>query len=358
MFRRFVFLYAHMKITHTVIQDFLDNKCTAQEAEMVARHLKKHPELMAVYLKSAWDDAGKESGVPAGYTAAMNEAINAQIGKRTRIIRFRQLVVAASLLVAATAIWLFSPHIQAPQQTLVKAKQTAAPPNWKTTTNTYAKASIIQLEDGSIVKLAPHAVIKYQEPFGQQAQRNIDLKGEADFDVAHDKARPFTVHTSLFSTTALGTSFRVSASAMTCNIKLFRGKVLIKSMVSKLKGWKTDIILLPGNEMKYSVRKGTVHVVPFNAIIDQYPQARNNEYPEKIERALIFDNTALPEVMKTLTARYHTPIFYNEKLLTGKYFSGEVRKSDSLSVLLKVITNMNGLQVTKNDNGYIITGSK
>ena len=347
-----------MKITHTLIQKFLENQCTAAEAKAVARHLKKHPELTAVHLKSSWDAAGKENDVPAGYAAEMRETINAQIGKQARIIRFRWLAVAASLLIVATAVWLFNPETKTSAQKLAKATQPSATATWKTQTNTSGKAYNIKLEDGSVVKLAPKAVIKYQQPFGQQDQRNIYMEGEVDFDVAHNKKSPFTVHTTLFSTTALGTSFRVSETATACNVKLFQGKVVIKSLMDKLKGWNQDIILLPGNEMKYNLSTGAVAVNSFNRVPKPHAQPRNNAYSIKDEGTMVFDNTPLPDVMKTLTTKYHSPIFYDEELLKGKYFSGEVLKGDSLSVLLKVIANMNGLQVTKKEDAYIITQSK
>ena len=73
---------------------------------------------------------------------------------------------------------------------------------------------------------------------------------------------------------------------------------------------------------------------------------------------MVFDNTPLPDVMKILITKYHAPISYDEEQLKGKYFSGEVLKGDSLSVLLNVIANMNGLQVTQKEDVYIITQSK
>ena len=123
---------------------------------------------------------------------------------------------------------------------------------------------------------------------------------------------------------------------------------MVKPLTRTLKGWKNDIILLPGNEMRYGLKKGAVAVVQFNT----------NENSGNSERTLVFNNTALPDVMKTLTARYHFSILYNEALLKGKFFTGEVRKTDSLSILLNVIANMNGLQVSKKEDRYIITESK
>lgn len=309
--------------------------------------------------QQAWEQPNPIN--PAGKKALL-ENIHQQLDKGRRSTKKLYLIglSTAAAIIVATAVWLFTPETKTPVQTLTKVEKQPAlsPAQWKTRANTSTKTYSIKLEDGSVVKLAPKAVIKYQQPFGQQGQRNIYMEGEVDFDVAHNKTRPFTVHTKLFSTTALGTSFRVSETAMACNVKLFHGKVLIKSLTDKLKGWKQDIILLPGNEMKYSLETGAVSVNQFNAVPKQHTQPRNNEYANKDEGSMVFDNTPLPDVMKTLTTKYHAPIFYDEEQLKGKYFSGEVLKGDSLSVLLNVIANMNGLQVTKKEDAYIITQSK
>ncbi|MBO9632431.1 MAG: FecR family protein [Chitinophagaceae bacterium] len=348
-----------MKITHTLIQKFFDNRCTPAEAEAVARRLKQHPELMSVYLKASWEAVENENNIPAGYKEEMREEIEAHIKRHSRVIRFRWMAAAASVLIAALALWLFIPAAKTTTgNTLAKIeKQPDTTANWKQHANTTGKAFHLKLQDGSLVKLAPKAIIKYLEPFGLQGQRNIYMQGEAEFDVATHKTKPFTVHTKLFSTTALGTSFRVSETPLSCNVKLFQGKVLIRSQVEKLKGWKQDIMLLPGNEMRYSLEQG-VSVNQFNPVQKQNPIMPENGNSIKEEQPIVFDNTPLLEVMKKLHAKYHSSIFYDEDELKGKFFSGEVLKSDSLSVLLKVISNMNGLQVTQKDNGYIITASK
>lgn len=349
-----------MKITHTLIQKFLDNQCTPAEAAAVTRHLKKHPELMTMYLKATWDAADGETGMPEGYTEEMREAISTRIAKQSRVVRFRWLSAAASLLIVATAGWLLTRQTKLPAQALAKAgKQPAATTSWKQHANTSGKAYHLKLQDGSTVKLAPKASIKYEEPFGDNGQRNVYMEGTAEFDVTHHKTKPFTVHTKLFTTTVLGTCFRVSESAKTSNVRLFHGKVVIRPQHPKLKGWKKDIVLSPGHEMKYSLEEGFVSVNHFSVSSKQAPLIPEPEADSSMNaEAIVFNNTPLLTVMKRLTTKYNTPIFYEEEELKGKFFSGEVLKSDSLSVLLKVITNMNGLQVTQKDDGYLITTSK
>jgi len=119
---RCVFNCRHMIITHTLIQKFLANQCTAAEAEMVARHLKKHPELMGLYMNSSWEAAEKENQLPPGYIDEMRTAILAGFAKRTRVIRFRWLAAACSLLIAGSALWLFSSVRNVPSPVLTRRK--------------------------------------------------------------------------------------------------------------------------------------------------------------------------------------------------------------------------------------------
>ncbi len=312
-----------------------------------------------MHVSSSWEAAGQETGLPPGYAAEMLKVIHQQIAKKNRMVRFRWMTAAASLLVLVVAVWLLKSETRPVKQTLAT---TVIPPavdsgSWKQHTNTSAKAQRLRLPDGSVVTLAPETVIKYQEPF-EANKRTVYIEGKADFAVTHDKTRPFTVYARLFSTTVLGTSFRVSENAAGCSIKLFTGKVLIKSLVDSLRGWKQDLVLLPGNQLTYNLAKGTVSVEQFNTITKPDPFSKNDVAASKDAGKIVFDNTQLPEVMKVLIRKYHTPITYNDDLLTGKYFSGEVLPGDSLSVILKVIANMNGLQVAEKDNGYIITKSK
>lgn len=315
---------------------------------------------MAMYLKSTWDAADMESNVPAGYKEEMREAIDAQIRRHARGIRFRWMAAAASLLIIATAVWLFIPGVKHPAaQAMAKADdQPETHTNWKEHANTSNKSYSLKLHDGSVVKLAPKAKIKYEEPFGHKGHRSVYMEGEADFDVAHNKSKPFTVYTKLFSTRALGTSFRVSESAAASKVKLYQGKVLIRSIAPKLKGWKKDIILKPGDEMKYIVEEGIVSVKGFNIFHTPDPVPADNTNSITDENIIAFDNAPLPDVMKKLSEKYHSTISYDEAELKGKFFTGELFQRDSLSVLLKVIANMNGLQVIKKNDGYIIAQSK
>lgn len=74
--------------------------------------------------------------------------------------------------------------------------------------NEAGKRSQIMLPDGTKVFLNACSNIKYSDHYGHK-EREIELSGEAFFDVAENKASPFIVRTGDIYTRALGTSFNV-----------------------------------------------------------------------------------------------------------------------------------------------------
>lgn len=68
--------------------------------------------------------------------------------------------------------------------------------------------SKIQLPDGTEVWLNADSKITYNENF-LGASREVQLTGEAYFNVAKDKQRPFIIHTHSIDLTVLGTAFNV-----------------------------------------------------------------------------------------------------------------------------------------------------
>ncbi len=67
-----------------------------------------------------------------------------------------------------------------------------------------------ELSDGTQVWLAAGSTLKYPETFNEK-RRDVELEGEAFFDVARDENRLFTMKTGSMETRVLGTSFKITA---------------------------------------------------------------------------------------------------------------------------------------------------
>ena len=111
---------------------------------------------------------------------------------------WKYLSIAASIaLLLVTGILLTDKE---PEQELVYY-ETIAVPDAKTK---------ITLPDSSIVWLNANACLRYPREFSEQV-RQVEIKGEAFFEVRKDEKKPFIVQTDGIGIRVLGTTFNVDA---------------------------------------------------------------------------------------------------------------------------------------------------
>lgn len=102
--------------------------------------------------------------------------------------------------------------------------------------------SQVRLPDGTKVWLNSGSKLTYLSRFSDDS-RNVELNGEAFFEVVENKSKPFVIQTPYFQTTVLGTSFSVKAYENAIpKVSLVEGKV----KVSKLG---IDQIIKPGEQV-------------------------------------------------------------------------------------------------------------
>lgn len=229
-------------------------------------------------------------------------------------------------------------------------------------TNTTGKEKRIQLSDGSLIVLADKSEIAYHEPFIDK--RDITLKGKAYFKVAKDEAKPFRVISGDISTTALGTEFTVTAFEKSTQIivRLYEGKVVVKSVKQGNKKLKSDIYLKPGEEFVYG-HQNVAEVKEFKLNADAVPEKIISQelsrddllIPENIEGSwYMFNNQSLAQVFDQLAEMYQVEIVYNKQEVQDLYFIGKYKRSDSIENILKEIATLNSLKVTRQDNVFSI----
>jgi transmembrane sensor len=228
--------------------------------------------------------------------------------------------------------------------------------------NTTGKQKKIQLQDGSTVLLEDKSELIFNESFAA-SYRSITLIGKANFKVAKDKTRPFTVFSDAVATTVLGTVFDVSAypQATTISIKLYEGKVVVNAAPSSAKKLKDAVFLSPGYEMVYNKQTALADVRPFN--VTKKDTISNQITPVAIEKLnvpgkkgswFMFNNQPLNQVLNQLQDMYKVEIQYSEKDVQKLYFIGQFNREDSIETILEQIAKSNSLSVTKTNNIFII----
>jgi ferric-dicitrate binding protein FerR (iron transport regulator) len=96
----------------------------------------------------------------------------------------------------------------------------------------------VQLPDGSIVVLNTNTRLVYDDDFGKNGKREVTLVGEAFFDVHHDPAKPFIIHSMGTITQVLGTAFSINAYPENQNVRVTvtRGLVQVGDEQGKIYG--------------------------------------------------------------------------------------------------------------------------
>ncbi|MCE7062933.1 FecR family protein [Dyadobacter sp. CY343] len=86
----------------------------------------------------------------------------------------------------------------------------------------------IRLEDGSTVTLSPRSRIMYPRTFAKD-QRDVQLVGNAFFEITKNPDKPFFVYSGKLITRVLGTSFRIKTNAkdQALEVEVVTGKVSV-----------------------------------------------------------------------------------------------------------------------------------
>ncbi|WP_137402511.1 FecR family protein [Echinicola rosea] len=100
----------------------------------------------------------------------------------------------------------------------------------------------LRLPDKTFVILNSNSTISYTSEFGK-ATREVELDGEAFFEITPDKERPFMVRAGKVVVTALGTAFNTENRGSDVSVALTEGKVSVENDVE---GDAESVILIPG----------------------------------------------------------------------------------------------------------------
>ena len=214
------------------------------------------------------------------------------------------------------------------------------------------QANLFTLKDGSEVTLLPGSRITYDEGYGQE-NRSLQLNGEAKFSVAQDALHPFVVVANGYATTALGTSFIVNArSNDRVNVRLLTGKVVVRSTPHTHYAI-ADQYLLPGEELAIQVDKS---VLEKRCFVKEAPLVKNTparQPPKPVVPNLHFVETALPEVLKQISASKKVRFDFHGVKISELYFTGDFSKEDDLETILDIISMMNGLEYEKQSDNSV-----
>lgn len=179
----------------------------------------------------------------------------------------------------------------------------------------------LALPDGSKVWLNAGSSIRFPTAFIGK-ERNVELKGEAYFEIVKNKNMPFIVHTdNSMGIKVLGTQFNVMAYNDENTIKT----TLIEGSVQILKESGTAI-LEPGQAA--ILNKDTDKIKIANADIEEAVAWKNGDF--------LFSNENIESIMRKVSRWYNVDIAYQGNL-SNKDFVGTISRDKNISELLKML---------------------
>ncbi|NII24304.1 DUF4974 domain-containing protein [Pseudoflavitalea sp. X16] len=368
----------HQRI-YELIARKLSGEATAAELEELHTWLQEHGGDQYVYdvLSSYWqqhpnlfsEEANDEeerfqrilqaSPPPAITTLPDSSTIPARIFPLRRWLSYAAVVTA--LAGSAFAVYWFSKsRPDTPADALVRNQ-----PMSEVVARPGSRSKLV-LPDGTQVWLNAESRITYQHNFNTD-QREVNLEGEAFFDVTHDASRPFVVHTSGIDVKVLGTAFNVKSYAADATIEttLLRGSI---EVVKKNDPAAPKVILRPHEKLVFNKEelgadKDMMSSKPASAdVLPQRPAISVTMLPQHKPDSIIketswmynklnFDGDSFEELAAKMERWYDVKItIHNEKLkrsrLKGSFETETIRQAlEALKLTVLFEYEMKGREI-------------
>jgi transmembrane sensor len=188
------------------------------------------------------------------------------------------------------------------------------------------------LADRSTVILNEDASISYAKDFNQK-ERKVSLRGEAFFQVARDKDKPFIVAFEAGAVKVLGTSFNIKADQGDSIVEVF-----VKTGRVELSSAKMELILTKGDKAILNRSSGQ---------ITKLTEQNNRLSPTYwIDEEISFDHFTLEEVVDVLNEVYEEEILLDCPQAENKEVVTTLEK-DELRNFLEVIVNIHQLKLSQ-----------
>jgi len=196
-----------------------------------------------------------------------------------------------------------------------------------------------RLPDGSTVLVNAGSSISYSDSFGVK-DRKVILDGEAFFDVKHDPAHTFTVHSGSITTSVLGTAFNVKAfpGENQVVVTVVRGKVRVSDDTH------TFATITPNQQVIVDVTTRESEQVIVNT---------TTELAWK-EPYIILDSTPVKAALRLIAGKYHKSIRIEGNGLNDCRVTSVFLHSETLDDVLTVVTRSFNATYFYGKNGEIV----
>jgi transmembrane sensor len=336
------------KINWTLLSKYLTGECSSDENKRIEEWINASGKNKALYesIQSDWEKINetekmKKVDVNKAWYNLKNRILENEpdldviAGLKPGISRnylYKAMRLAASIiLLVGISFGAYKVYFESP---FIKRQNTI-------TRSGSDNTSIIILPDKSKVFLNSNTYIKYTDKFGA-GRREVYLKGEAYFEIAHNEDMPFIVNTNKATVKVLGTAFNVNTQLSDKEIEVF------------VESGKVQLNQKSRDENNLLIEPGFIGILSKNTL----NKSKNDDinYLAWKTRYLVFRETKLETVAKKLESVYNTHIIF-ENAETANCRLTTTFNNQSLDAILEVIKETFNLQdIVKSRKGIILVG--
>ncbi|MFL5728083.1 MAG: FecR family protein [Cytophagaceae bacterium] len=317
---------------HDLIAKQLQGELSEREQKILLAWISEKEENKFLYEKTvkAWEFSGRKQENFQVDTEAAWAKVRQRTAQDPKVIRIWErpaFQIAASLVFLITLGYLTNSFFRsAPEYTTVASG---------------SERMKIYLPDSSIVWLNKHSSVKYSDAYNKYL-REVQLDGEAFFDVRRDESRKFVVKGHHSLTEVLGTSFIVKSyhDRPEESVEVVTGKVSFTSRTDSRK----SVLLTPGLQGK----------LDGNGMVTMQ-QIQDQNFKAWKEKKLEFDNTNLSQVIQSLNSYFDNQVIVSDSALLQCSFTGSFENPE-LEQIISIISVSLNVDYKKEQNRYILSG--
>lgn len=184
----------------------------------------------------------------------------------------------------------------------------------------------IILPDSSQVRLNAGSILIFQEHFGKT--RTVYLNGEAYFNVAHNKNKPFIVNTTDMEVEVLGTVFNVSSYSgdNISSTTLESGKVNIHFKNADFE----DIILSPNERISYDRKTGLI----------EKQMVKVDNVVAWTKGNVLLQGVTIEEITKIIERRYGINVYLNSNNYRNERITMKLDSTEGITVFMDILHHL------------------
>ncbi|HEY1165581.1 MAG TPA: FecR domain-containing protein [Chitinophaga sp.] len=322
---------SHIIVDDALIGKYLSGEATPEEAIAVDDWLQQSAENSAAFseLAAIWYNASGHTPHQAPDKTAAWQEIRQRM-PAARVIRSNKgwWAIAAGIILIVACFGIIQLFKQKPADVLSPVIVYAA-----------NEAVTDTMPDHSIVTLSKESRLQYPADFNIRT-RELQLEGEAFFDVTPNPALPFIVHAGDISIKVLGTSFKIDRQPQGIV------KVAVQTGAVSMYHTNSQLTVKAGQTGIYDPEGRRLYIEAAQA---------ETQAPANAARVFDFHDAKLEEIMEALGKAYgFKPVFKNEELRDCRMSSEFEDKP--LEYVLDIVSTTLNVQIQVKDKVAYISG--